>query len=426
MTNVEEPDSKMLRLLLEVRKPEISISGAAGTGKTTLVKRVLATGLPVQLVAPTAAAARRLAQVTGRHASTIHSAIYTPPEEDEAGILYWPEPRPFDEEVRVVVVDESSMINHELAGHIRVAAAGKQIVWVGDGNQLPPVEGFPGVDLQQPDVLLTKVWRSSGCLAKFAADLLATKSAPELSQLLQNAHRTYSGVHRLDGTDWTPGVWRAAVKKQGASVMLITWTNDVRHAMNAQCREAAGYSPTELVPGHEELVMRSNQPGLGLVNGERLTLEAVIDQDDPDCPASLLYSRLVSPDTGRTVTCYLAPADFAADRREFREHRREESTAWYYRLLGEHKLQNPRWRNEVDKYRAAPPPRGQLIGPAASTAHAHFAYCLTCHSAQGSEADVVGVVWADWYQMKRNFEEAKSWLYTAVTRARQGVVLWLW
>lgn len=422
----DAPEAKLFRLLFEERRPEVSISGAAGTGKTTLVKRLFTSGSSIQLVAPTAAAARRLAHVTGKHASTIHSAIYTPPEEDEIGRLHWPEPRPFDEEARLVVVDEASMINSELADDIRQAARGKQIIWVGDGNQLPPVDGFPGVNLQQPDVHLTKVWRSSGNLAKFAEDILATTTPPQLSQLLQHAHTRYPGVHRLDNTEWTPGKWRAAVTRHGATVMLITWTNEVRHTINAQCRETLGYPGTTLVPGREELLIRANHPGLALVNGERLVLESSIDEQDPDCPDSLLYCRLVNLDTGRRVACYLSPMDFGADRREFREHRREESTAWYYRLLGDHGFRNPKWLGEVDKYRAAPPPRGQLIGPAAWTAHAHFAYCLTCHSAQGSEADVVGVLWSDWYQLKRNFEEAKSWLYTAVTRARQGVALWLW
>jgi exodeoxyribonuclease-5 len=52
--------------------------------------------------------------------------------------------------------------------------------------------------------------------------------------------------------------------------------------------------------------------------------------------------------------------------------------------------------------------------------HFDYAYAITCHKAQGSEWDKV-LVFEEWYPNTE--EEHRRWLYTAVTRAKEKLVI---
>jgi exodeoxyribonuclease V alpha subunit len=115
------------------------VTGAPGTGKTSLVKGIVAIcnkyGKTLALCAPTGRAAKRLAEVTGEEASTIHRLLEYNGETSEFN-------HNEDNELQydVIIVDESSMIDIELANDL-LSAIGKNtsIVFVGDIDQLPPV-----------------------------------------------------------------------------------------------------------------------------------------------------------------------------------------------------------------------------------------------------------------------------------------------
>lgn len=119
------------------------LTGGPGTGKTTTVQAVLracrAAGLTgVHLAAPTGRAARRLVEVTGVNAQTIHRLLdYGPLEGGGFG------PRKNREnplEGRLLVVDESSMVDIELmAALVDAVPETMSVLLVGDANQLPPV-----------------------------------------------------------------------------------------------------------------------------------------------------------------------------------------------------------------------------------------------------------------------------------------------
>jgi exodeoxyribonuclease V alpha subunit len=115
------------------------ITGGPGTGKTTLIRSLNAVlesfGRKVALAAPTGRAARRLAEVSLRPASTLHKLLeYRPTEEAFAR----GRDRPL--EVDAIIVDEASMIDTLLMARLLEAvAAGSRIVFVGDVFQLPAV-----------------------------------------------------------------------------------------------------------------------------------------------------------------------------------------------------------------------------------------------------------------------------------------------
>lgn len=109
------------------------ILGGAGSGKSTLIRGIVAAsgeGCHSVLCAPTGKAARNLAARTGLTARTVHSALGMHPDEDFLNAVIWPS-------VRLVIVDEASMVTLEmLAGILEKAADECRIVLVGDGNQL--------------------------------------------------------------------------------------------------------------------------------------------------------------------------------------------------------------------------------------------------------------------------------------------------
>ncbi|WP_167459184.1 MULTISPECIES: SF1B family DNA helicase RecD2 [Streptomyces] len=144
-------------------RPLSVLTGGPGCGKThtlrTLVEVADDAGAVVALAAPTGKAAKRLEETCGQAAMTVHRLI-RPPEGDSlfdhAGVL---------ESADLVVIDETSMLDLALARRLFAAVrAGCHLLLVGDTDQLPSV-GLGRVlrDLLDVDAIprtrLTKVFR---------------------------------------------------------------------------------------------------------------------------------------------------------------------------------------------------------------------------------------------------------------------------
>ena len=161
------------------------ITGGPGTGKSTVLLGLLTAlrkrkpDAQVLLAAPTGRAARRMADVTGEEARTIHRLLgYNPQENGFAVDEYSPL------EGDLLVVDEFSMVDLNLAAALFAAVPdGMQVLLVGDADQLPSV-GVGSVlnDLigsgVVPVVRLTRIYRQAG-----------------ESRIVLNAHRINDGQY---------------------------------------------------------------------------------------------------------------------------------------------------------------------------------------------------------------------------------------
>jgi exodeoxyribonuclease V alpha subunit len=152
------------------------LTGGPGTGKTHTLKRIVdgfaAQDYRILLAAPTGKAAKRMSEMIGREASTIHRMLGPEPYEENGEVRFSFQygeisPLPAD----LVVVDEFSMVDVSLAASLlRAIAPGTRLLIVGDHYQLPSVG--PGSVLRDllatavPSCELTEIKRNTGDIVK--------------------------------------------------------------------------------------------------------------------------------------------------------------------------------------------------------------------------------------------------------------------
>ena len=146
------------------------ITGGPGTGKTTVIKGLLALfrnmGLKTVLAAPTGRAAKRMSEATGEEAKTVHRMLEMERGTGEDIVFGRNVRNPLDESV--VIVDEASMMDLPLtASLLRAMKRGARLVLLGDSDQLPSVgAGNVLADIIASGgvetVCLTEIFRQSG------------------------------------------------------------------------------------------------------------------------------------------------------------------------------------------------------------------------------------------------------------------------
>jgi exodeoxyribonuclease V alpha subunit len=185
-TGLTLAESQREAVRLALRSKVLVITGGPGVGKTTLVNSILkivaAKGPRIALCAPTGRAAKRLAESTGREATTVHRLLEADPKE---GGFKRGEQNPID--CGLLVVDETSMVDVPLMrALLRALPEGAALLLVGDVDQLPSVG--PGQVLADviasgavPVVRLTEVFRqAAGSRIVTSAHLINAGKMPDL------------------------------------------------------------------------------------------------------------------------------------------------------------------------------------------------------------------------------------------------------
>jgi len=343
------------------------ITGGPGTGKTTVIRALLAVlekaGRSAILAAPTGRGARRMAEATGREAATVHRLLeYNPRGGFKRNrrnplVCDW------------LILDESSMMDLKLTGRLLDALpAGASLVLVGDVNQLPSI----GAGQVLRDVIRSR---------RFAVvELNQVFRQADASRITLNAHRVQVGLMPEMDPDGDFFLVRRA--EPDAVVRIIVELCRARIPRRFQLDGTADVQV--LTP------MNRGPAGVGRLNRE---LQAALNPGEGGGPAAprgfreadkVMQTRnnyekgVFNGDIGR-ITALARPA------RRLVVSFEERDVEYGFDELGQLSL----------------------------------AYAVTVHKAQGSEfpAVVLPLVMQHYPMLERNL------LYTAITRARRLAVL---
>jgi exodeoxyribonuclease-5 len=391
--------------------------GYAGTGKTTITRHAIGElglepmdrtgGAGGVLYAAFTGKAALVMTRKGTPASTIHSLIYkvseATPEEIERGTReletlrkglrsMGPAERSFAEtqirrlELRLadihqprfilneqslvrdtdlIVLDEVSMVGAEMASDL--LAFGKPILVLGDPGQLPPIKGDGAFTDADPDVMLTDIHRQAETSAIIRLATLARQSVP----IPYGEHDDF--VWKMRCSDIGPHQFL-----KGGQV--ICGRNATRLFLNTAMKQAAGFPGAYPRGLGEKIICLKNRHDLGLVNGMFLDLSDIRDE------SPLAFSASVRTEDGTSVP----------GRQWFYKGHFDDHVAYDAERLRRD------WRDM----------RGLV--------ESVWGYAITCHKAQGSQWENV-IVYDD--GLGRTAEDRARWLYTAITRAEQGLVI---
>ncbi len=186
--NIHYEEKQRQAMVDAVSKGILILTGGPGTGKTTTLRGMItlleSMGELVSIAAPTGRAAKRIAELTGRDAKTLHRLLEVKWDDSDAPTFERNEHNPL--EADAVIVDEMSMVDTVLfESLLRSMKTGCRLILVGDTDQLPSVgAGCVLHDLIDsgivPVVQLTQVFRQ----------------ALE-SRIVSNAHRIVAGQSML-------------------------------------------------------------------------------------------------------------------------------------------------------------------------------------------------------------------------------------
>jgi exodeoxyribonuclease V alpha subunit len=374
-TGVELAEEQRRAVRLALTERVAVLTGGPGCGKSFTVRSVVelarAKRARVVLAAPTGRAAKRLSELTGEQASTVHRLLELRPGGDAA----YDRERPL--EADLVVVDEASMLDLLLANKlVKAVPPGAHLLLVGDVDQLPSVgagevlRDLLAGDGPVPAVRLTRIFRQA-----------------QQSGVVTNAHRINSGQPPLT---------------RGLTDFFHFVTDDTEEAGRLTVDVAASRVPSRfgLDPRRDVQVLtpvHRGPAGAGALNG---LLQQVITPARPGLPEKRSGGRVFR--VGDKVT-------------QIRNNYDKGANGVFNGTVGvvtalDPDEQSVLVRTDEDE---------EVAYDFAELDELAHAYAVTIHRSQGSEypAVVIPVTTSAWTMLQRNL------LYTAVTRARRLVVL---
>lgn len=365
----------------------VILTGGPGTGKTTTVRGILqvfeALGLNTLLAAPTGRAAKRLSELTGMEAKTIHRLL-------EAGFAAGGHTafarnltNPL--ECDAVILDEVSMVDITLMqALIEALPYGARLVLVGDADQLPPVG--PGNFLRDvigshrvPTIQLTEIFRQA-----------------QQSDIVMNAHAVNAGQmpvpSRADGDFF----W---LKRTDPGTVIET----VAQLCATRLPNHYGFSPSQI-----QVLSPAKRQGSGTVALNRRLQEAL----NPPAKTKLekRFGDWVFRE-GDRVMQVRNNYDIVWERGEDGEQGMgmfNGDVGEILRIVPQQECMTIRFDDRVATYTY------DMLG------ELELAYAVTVHKSQGSEFDAVVLALSDGLPRRLL---TRSILYTAITRAKQLLVI---
>ena len=275
---------------------------------------------------------------------------------------------------RLIVLDEVSMVGEEMARDLM--SFGKPILVLGDPGQLPPIKGEGTFTKDAPDIMLTEIHRQAAESAIIRLATMARQGEP-------------IGFGQYDTFVWKMRKMDVTPEQCLRGGQVICGLNATRLQLNNAMRRAAGFGGGWLPTGQgEKIICLKNQNDLGLINGMFLTLEDIVDE------GSVFFSARVLDEEGNPIG--------RPGKNGKREQLRIYKGHFEDHVAFDRQRHDRDWKNK------------RLL------AEATFGWAITAHKAQGSSWGNV-IVWDD--GLGKTAIDRARWLYTAITRAEQGLVI---
>lgn len=398
-----------------------TLLGAAGTGKTTIIKELI-TRSPafdqVFVVAPTNKAAKVLTDKTDRHCQTVHKLFNLVLRDvEDSQELEQVDRVSFAEQSSLIIIDEASMLNEDLMHLIHTGRdevqwlGGKlKVLFVGDPCQLNPVGEDQSEALTYPGYELTQIMRQ-------AEGNPIIRLAYEIRERIVTGSRT-----PIPFQDYVDGEIISSLTKQNEFIdayladyhqdrdsHIITWRNATLNSLNNQIRRklyGAATARNPILEGEEVMlyapITRESKRGKRRVILENSAI-GLVDSVEP--------TRLHDIDALRVeITCNETSYSF------MRPYHQSELDAKLHEIAAKAKLpENSKRRGQIF--------RDEFYPIKNDFVEARPAHAITSHKSQGSTYQTAFVHVRD-ILANRSYEEALRSLYVAITRCSERLVLY--
>ena len=435
----------------EARKAFI-LRGYAGTGKTSVVSALVRalTGLkqPCVLLAPTGRAAKVLSRYSGAQAYTIHKKIY---RQNQLGMEAFSLSDNLHRNT-LFIVDEASMLSgnrdnatfgsgcllDDLVRYV-YSGSGCSLLLLGDDAQLPPVgsENSPALDAEfMRGYGLQVMGYGLREVARQALDSGILSEATRLREVIESTDRFADGVQSTDQITIMPN-GRDIIQVPGEQVverlesswrevgaeetLIIARSNKMTNLYNGGVRAQILWKEDELSNGDRIMVSKNNYFWAQeyddlefLANGDMLEVVRLTNRHE-------LYdfhfakAALRSVDYDWEIEALVWLDTLTTDTPEANYALQKELFA---RIAEDY----PEIKNKKELIKAV------YDSPYYNALQVRFAYCVTCHKAQGGQWKHVyidkGLMSERMNELSREEKrEFGRWLYTAVTRATEKVYI---
>ena len=390
LTAKQEEGLKIAVARYKAHEAYTTISGYAGTGKSTLIKFIIAAldlePEQVCYVAYTGKAAQVLKQKGCPNPFTAHKLLYKAKPMPNGTFKFEPKPA-LDEGLEVIIVDEVSMLPKEM--WLRLLSHRIHVIACGDPFQLPPIDkDSDNHVLDNPHIFLDEIMRQA-----YDSEIIRFSMWIREGKPINEFPATGQQVMFVKPEEIVTGMYDWADQ-------ILCATNAKRNAINMNMRQIKGFGPEPAV-GDKIISLRNQWEFFSnsivdpapLTNGTIGVIQST-DRYDMSLPfwisdkkIPILYTNMI--DENGDVFNYI-PVDYTS------------LTTGEKFLTGKQEFQmrkNPR----------CPDPPFEFA----------YAYGITCHKAQGSEWGKV-MVYEEGFPYEKT--EHARWAYTAATRASEKLV----